>query len=586
MPSLHIHLLGTPYLTVDGLPVTFKRSKALALLAYLALAPGYRCRRETLTALLWPDYDDERARAGLRRTLAAITETAARPWLYADRQHVALDTDVPLWVDVGALDAALAGDSSAQESALELYRDTFMTGFSLTDAAPFDEWQASQAQALEAKFSRLLERLTDHYLERRMVASGLEAVLRWLRLDPYHEAANLAQMRLLALSNQAPAALQHYRRYAALLQTDLGAEPPTRLKELARLLEQGESVAPPDPDRIEVLPPPPRLMVGREDVLADLRARLTPANGHGAPEVVIQGWPGIGKTTLSTALAHDPALHAAYPGGVMWVALGEQPDPHALLAQWCHALKLGVDPTDTLDALSGRLRAHLAQRRVLLLLDDVWEVAHVQPFRVAGRGGGTLMSTRFNDVARALVSRADDLYKVPLISDAAALELLVALAPSLRHHDRETIMALVHDLEGLPLALQVAGRLLHAEASMGWGITDLIAELRDGRRLLEAQAPPDRHEVARQTSPTIAALLQRSIDRLTPDLQEKFALLGVFAPKPASFTLAAVQAIWRDDQPQAALRTLTDRGLLEPSGDGRFQMHALLVMHARSLFGE
>jgi hypothetical protein len=61
-------------------------------------------------------------------------------------------------------------------------------------------------------------------------------------------------------------------------------------------------------------------------------------------------------------------------------------------------------------------------------------------------------------------------------------------------------------------------------------------------------------------------------------------VLGVIAPKPATFSLEAIQAVWGDRNPKPAIKALVDRGLLEPVGGGIFQMHALLVMQARALF--
>ena len=100
----------------------------------------------------------------------------------------------------------------------------------------------------------------------------------------------------------------------------------------------------------------------------------------------------------------------------------------------------------------------------------------------------------------------------------------------------------------------------------------------------EAQAPADRVELANETTPTIAALLQKSTDRLDPQTRDCFAYLGPFAPKPATFDLDAMKAVWQVQDPKSVVRTLVDRGLLEyvPSLE-RYQMHALLVMHANSL---
>jgi hypothetical protein len=63
----------------------------------------------------------------------------------------------------------------------------------------------------------------------------------------------------------------------------------------------------------------------------------------------------------------------------------------------------------------------------------------------------------------------------------------------------------------------------------------------------------------------------------------RFAELGVFAHRPATFDLAAVAQVWAVTDPKPDVRLLVSRGLLEPIGGGRFQLHALLAMHARAL---
>jgi hypothetical protein len=219
---------------------------------------------------------------------------------------------------------------------------------------------------------------------------------------------------------------------------------------------------------------------------------------------------------------------------------------------------------------------------MLLIIDDIWESAHAMPFSIGGQHCATIFTTRMNNVAQSLAVAADDIYKLPILSEEKSIELIETLAPeAVSQHLNET-RELVRDLEGLPLALQVAGRLLRVEMNLGWGVSDLLAELREGARLLQAQAPADRRE--HDAIPTVAALLQKRVNLLDDDSRERFALLGVFAPKPATFDLDAMKAVWMADNPRDTVRTLVERGLLEPVGDSRFQMHALLVMHAKSMF--
>jgi hypothetical protein len=86
-------------------------------------------------------------------------------------------------------------------------------------------------------------------------------------------------------------------------------------------------------------------------------------------------------------------------------------------------------------------------------------------------------------------------------------------------------------------------------------------------------------------SPTVAALLHKSTDRLDPLIRKRFTRLAPFAPRPASFELEAMAAVWKVDEVEArrTVDVLLDRGLLEPLGAGEFQIHQVLVQHAKSL---
>lgn len=335
-------------------------------------------------------------------------------------------------------------------------------------------------------------------------------------------------------------------------------------------------------------PPLPALVIGREDDLHNLKARLGIAGeGQAALQILtaIRGWPGIGKTTIAAVLAHDPEVMSAFPDGVLWTSLGPNPNLFSELATWGRAL--GTDDllrAKTLEEATAQLTAMLRNKRMLLIVDDVWQPEHAVPFKVGGHGCAMLVTTRVNGVAQALAPTANDIYRLPVLTDDKALELLEKLAPSVVAGYRDQCLVLVKELEGLPLALQVAGHMLNVEASYGFGVTDLIADLREGTKLLEAKAPPDRTDLANETTPTIAVLLQRSIERLDDHTRDCYAYLGVFAPKPATFDLAAMKAVWQMENPEPITRTLADRGLLEFVPEmGRYRMHALLVMLAKSL---
>jgi hypothetical protein len=191
------------------------------------------------------------------------------------------------------------------------------------------------------------------------------------------------------------------------------------------------------------------------------------------------------------------------------------------------------------------------------------------------------------DVARQLATTPDDVYQLGQLAENEAVDLLARLAPTVALCYPTECRQVVIDLEGLPLAIRVSARLLEAEAGLGWGVAKLAKELASGKTLLRAVAPDDRLDPKTGTIPTVSLLFKLSTDRLDAATRERYAYLGVFAPKPATFDLEAMQAVWEAadiEDAKSTVRILADRGLLEPIiGAGRFQMHAVLVLHAKSL---
>jgi DNA-binding SARP family transcriptional activator len=597
LSPIKLSFLGVPTIECDDVPIALERRKSLALLAYVAVTEQ-ACSRQALAELLWPEDDEQRARAGLRRALAALNETPIGQWIEADRHAISLAQNDGIWVDTHHFNVLLESEPTLESltQVVDLYRDSFMAGFSLRDSIEFDNWQTLNSQVFQQKLVTALEQLIDLLLQPRDTDTAQLYVQRWLMIDPLCEPAQRQYMRLLAATGQRNAALRQFEHYADLLEKELGVSPSEQTRGLYQAIKKDLPIALREGRELarSTLPPLPELVIGRQAALEDLRALLRrpdparPADPVAAPvKIAVQGWPGIGKTTLAALLAHDFDLRDHYPDGVLFAILGEQPNPFSQLVSWAHALGLeGVEQVDSAEELSRRLAAIIQDQRILLIVDDVWDVQHAQPLNVGGQRCATVFTTRLNSVARALVSQPDQIYKLPILTDSDSLELLATLAPQAVEHNQDQALELVRDLEGLPLALQVAGRLLSAEMAMGWGVSELLTELRDGVKLLEAEAPADRIEPGQEAPPTVRVLLRRSTDHLDPETRKCFVLLGVFAPKPATFDLEAMKAVWEVRDPRPTVRSLVARGLLEPTETGRFQMHALLVAHARSMVAQ
>ena len=597
MSDLQLYLFGEPQLIWQGRARQPDRRKALALLAFLAMAEQ-RSSRDQLAALLWPELNQQRARAALRSTSYALTLLAPGVWLQKDRAALALNRQA-LRVDVHDFLALLSqsqAHSHGQQplcadciawltQAVDMYRADFMGTFTLGDSAEYDDWQSLQREWLRRELANALSRLAGHYGERLDFDPALDYARRWLALDPLHEPAHRMLMRLYAASGQRSEALRQYRQCVELLNTELAAPPEEATTRLNTTIQSDGGLAQAAPPAAtNVLPPLPVLIIGREHALDDLKGRLGVRQDALRRFTVIQGWPGVGKSTLVGALAHDPEVIKHFADGILWASLGEMPSLLSELDAWASALGLSEPGSErTIEQLTAHLIAALRERRMLLIVDDIWHAEHLNPFKVGGPQCALVCTSRLNEVAQALAPTASDVYRLAVLTEAAALELLRRLTPETVTSHPEAARALVRDLEGLPLAIQVAGRLLHSEAQLGWGVDALLEEIRTGASLLQAHVPGDMLPVSAATTPTVAALLRRSTDALDAQTRQQFACLGLFVPKPASFDLGALAVAWDVVDPRPIARVLVNRGLLEPSGGGRFQLHALLVLHARAL---
>ncbi len=603
MNEVRLHLFGLPQVEYDGHPVKFARRKALALAAYLALAEQ-RQSRDVIVDLLWTELDREHGRSALRSTLRALTTAIPFEWIEADRSTLMLKSDA-VWVDVNAFTALISGSASHGHSqevtcdrcvtlyhqALDLYKADFSVGFSLSDSVEYDDWQELQREALRREFAEVHRRLSSYYELAQDYGHAIKYAQQWLAIEPLHEPAHRQLMRLYMANGQRAEALRQYQQAVDLLDTELATPPEDETTQLYETILKGQlpavqiaSVS--EAPMASVLPPLPSLVIGRDLALQAIKRRLGIGDVMRAT-TVIQGLPGVGKSTTVALLAHDQEVAQQFPDGILWASLGENPSILGSLSTWADALKL-TEPgrVRRVEDITAQLTAALRDKRVLLIVDDIWQAEHAQWYRVGGQACALVITTRLTDVATTLAPTAFDLYHLPVLTDAAALELLGALTPETIADYPTEASELVRDLEGLPLAVHVAGRLLHMEARLGWGVRELLDELRSGASLLQAQIPSEMLGVERDTLPTVAMLLRRSTDLLDEDTRHRFAYLGLFVPKPATFDLDAMAVAWEVADAKPTARVLVNRGLLEPISGGRFQLHALLVLHARALLEE
>src|SRR6185503_6827627 len=111
------------------------------------------------------------------------------------------------------------------------------------------------------------------------------------------------------------------------------------------------------------------------------------------------GMGGIGKTSLAVHLAHR--LRGQFPDGVLWAHVSTS-EPLDILDSWARAYHCDFSALPDLDSRASAVRALLADKTVLIILDDVWDAARARPLLVGGPAASVLLTGRDMDVAQAL----------------------------------------------------------------------------------------------------------------------------------------------------------------------------------------
>ncbi|MBN6056569.1 AfsR/SARP family transcriptional regulator, partial [Nonomuraea sp. RK-328] len=367
-------------------------------------------------------------------------------------------------------------------------------------------------------------------------------------------------------------ALAVFRDTRRRLIDELGIEPGGPLRELHRRLLTEEAGRPPQavrPARPAELPRDIRGFTGRERELAWLDAALD----TGGAVCVLSGTAGMGKTALALHWAHR--ARSRFPCGQLYVDLrGYDPEHEPLTAAAALArllLSLGVDPGLTpggLDAQLGLYRSLLADRAVLLVLDNARSAEQVAP--LLPPSGAALVTSRHH--LGELVARAGaEQRSLAALPERDGLALVDGmLGPAGDPSEAASRADLVRLCSGLPLALRIAA----ANAATPWsGTAAVVSEL-------TAEDPLTGLTVDGTGHNPVTLAFSVSYRALPAAGRRVFRLLGL-VPGP-DFTVEAVASAAALPLPEAraALKVLAAAHLVEHHRADRFRLHDLVRLYA------
>ena len=316
-------------------------------------------------------------------------------------------------------------------------------------------------------------------------------------------------------------ALSTYQRARAALVEVSGVEPSPALQAMQRHVPDQDpgllpapapvTAAPPDPAdaaRPAQLPPPIAAFSGRTGELAVLDA-LPEAARQGMPIAVIAGVAGVGKTALAVHWA--ARVRDRFVDGQLYVnlrghAASAPMRPVEALAGLLPALGVRTDqvPAD-LDRAAALYRTALADRRMLVVLDDARSAEQVRPLLPGSPGSVVIVTSRYG--LGGLVARDGAVHVAldPLTAPEADALLGRMLGRRRVDAEPEATGELARLCGLLPLALRIAAAnlTLHPEQSIAAQVAELAMDDRLGRLRVDGD---DEHAVRAAFDLSYAAL--------------------------------------------------------------------------------
>jgi transcriptional regulator with XRE-family HTH domain len=327
------------------------------------------------------------------------------------------------------------------------------------------------------------------------------------------------------------------------------------------------------------LPAPVRGFVGRDAELAALTSLLSPAGGSspaGIVILVICGTAGVGKTALAIHWAHQAARH--FPDGQLYLDLrGFAPSRAPVMAREAlrNLLQALAVPAERIPAevpaQAALYRSLLADKRMLIMLDNVRSTAQVEQLLPASPGSLVLVTSRNQLTGLAAAHGATEL-TLDVLTEFAARELLVyRLGADRVHAEPDATAEIISRCARLPLALAVLSA--RAAARPTFPLRSLAAELRHETSRLDVLDGGDQ-------GANVRTAFSWSGRQLGARAAEMFRLLGLH-PGPELTVCAGASLVGCSlARAHQALAELARAHLVTEHLPGRYSCHDLLRDYA------
>jgi len=593
---MRFSVLGPLRVESGGRKVALGGPRQRAVLAALLTAPDETLSRGRLMELVW-DQPNASAEANLRTYIWKLRAALREPG--DDTPRILWDQGFRLRVEPGELDvwefdrlADQARRDRGQGGTAEAAA-AFGRALALVRGEPYQDINGSTGfEGLRAALQERHDHVVEQYVELSMNlgrhAELVSELRTWHAQQPLWEHLAAQLMLALSRSGRRSEALAVFRDTRTVLIDALGTEPDRELQDMHRRVLHGEpepEVAP-RPASLTTLPAPVdhlpfdlSAFTGRATELA----LLDTLKRHESPNpiAIVSGPAGVGKTSIVVRWAHQSK--GAYPDGRLYADLrgftpGEPAlDPSEALREFLDALGVPAEAVPGgLEQRAARFRALLADKRVLVVLDNAKDPAQVRPLLSGAPGCCTIVTSR-SRLTGLIATTGALVVPVETMPDAQARALLAARLDTDRlAAEPEAAERILGRCSGLPLALAVVAA--RAAVRPDAPLALLADELDAGATALDGLGGDD-------PATDLRTLLRWSYEQLGTEAARLFRLLGLHPGPDCSATAAASLAGTGIDRTRAALTELVEANLLRRTPTDRYGFHDLLRAYAAELAG-
>jgi len=270
---------------------------------------------------------------------------------------------------------------------------------------------------------------------------------------------------------------------------------------------------------------------------------------------------GFGKTTMARLLVHRPEVIERFSDGVVWVTVGEDIAGSELADKLTTVVALLSEarPGLTDPLLAGaELGRVLGDRRVLLVIDDVWTSAQVEPFLIGGSKAVRLFTTRI----RGVLPRSATPVRVDEMEHGEATQLLTAGAPEV---SEDVLTGLLRVTGRWPVLMALVNGVVRADVNAGRRAEDAMREVLYELRTTGPTALDITDATERHTA--VARTIEVSLRRLTSEQRDRYLELAVFGqdvaiPGPVLARYWAATGGWSQFQTRHYCQRLAELALI------------------------